>query len=187
MIRDSILAVNGRLNLKAGGASIFPELSKEVLSTQSRPGRGWNQSSVEEQARRSVYIYIKRTLTVPLLDTFDQPTPDQPTPLRATTTIAPQALILLNSHFMDKNAAAFAERLVKEAGPEPRRQVALAFDLALLRQPDKQEEEIALNFLAGQRKEFESLDPKNPEAAEKRALVAMCRLLFNLNEFVYLD
>lgn len=187
VIRDSILAVNGRLNLKAGGASIFPELSKEVLATQSRPGRGWNQSSQEEQARRSVYIYIKRTLTVPLLDSFDQPTPDQPTPLRATTTIAPQALILLNSHFMDKNATAFAERLVKEAGPEARRQVALAYNLALLRQPDKREEEIALRFLEEQQKEFASLDPDTPKATEKRALVAMCRLLFNLNEFVYLD
>ena len=187
VIRDAILAVNGRLNLKAGGRGIFPQLSQGVLATQSRPGSGWGQSSEQEQARRSVYIYIKRTLTVPLMDSFDQPTPDQPAPARATTTIAPQALILLNSTFMDNNAAAFAERVVREAGDERPKQVDRAFRLALLRPPAEQERQLALEFLDRQKAEFQSVGKNDVAASERHALTAMCRMLFNLNEFMYVD
>ena len=166
---------------------IFPQLSQGVLATQSRPGSGWGQSSEQEQARRSVYIYIKRTLTVPLMDSFDQPTPDQPAPARATTTIAPQALILLNSTFMDNNAAAFAERVVREAGDERPKQVDRAFRLALLRPPAEQERQLALEFLDRQKAEFQSVGKNDVAASERHALTAMCRMLFNLNEFMYVD
>src|SRR5262249_7918163 len=64
-IRDSILAVSGNLNLKMFGPGIYPEIPKEVLAGQSMPGRGWGKSSPEEQARRSVYIHVKRSLLYP--------------------------------------------------------------------------------------------------------------------------
>ena len=134
-----------------------------------------------------MYIYIKRTLTVPLMDSFDQPTPDQAAPARATTTIAPQALILLNSTFMDKNAAALAERVVREAGDERPKHVDRAFRLALQRPPAEQERQLAWEFLDRQKAEFPLLGEDDLVAAERYALTSMCRMLFNLNEFVYVD
>ena len=67
-IRDSVLAVSGKLNRALYGPSIYPQLSQEVLATQSQPGLNWGDSTPEEQARRSVYIHVKRSLLMPLLD-----------------------------------------------------------------------------------------------------------------------
>src|SRR5262249_30079755 len=116
-IRDTLLSVSGQLNLKMGGRGIFPTLPKEVLATQSKPGDGWDTNIPgKEQSRRSVYIFVKRTLGVPLLDVFDFASPDSSQAKRSVTTIAPQALILLNSAFVHDQATAFADRLLKEGG-----------------------------------------------------------------------
>jgi hypothetical protein len=176
-IRDSVLATTGTLNLQMAGRGVFPTLPPEVLATQSRPGAGWDKSPPGEQARRSVYIFVKRTLGVPLLDTFDFASPDSSAPNRPTTTIAPQALILLNSSFMEAEAAAFADRIQREAGPELSEQVDHAFKLALARSPTKVEQEVSLSFLDRQRERDSHLQP----------LAALCKLLLNLNEFVYVD
>ena len=183
VIRDTILAANGRLNLKAGGRGIFPQLSAEVLSTQSRPGSGWGKSDEAERNRRSIYIYVKRTLTVPLMDSFDQPTPDKPDPQRSVTTIAPQALMLLNSAFIDEQSRHFAERLVRDVGDDINKQIVHAYRLALARDPTPREQSVLRAFLDRQQQEksVSSLDP------QREALVRFCRLVFNLNEFVYVD
>jgi cytochrome c553 len=188
-IRDSVLAVSGGLNLTMGGRGVFPELSKEVLSTQSKPGDGWDKSSPSERARRSVYIFVKRTLTVPLMDAFDQPTPDKPNPARTTTTIAPQALMLLNSTFMDQQSTAFADRLLRECADERAKQIERAFDLALARAPSHEEKEIALAFLDRRTSEFNVLPANETKdlTANRHALNNLCRMIFNLNEFVYVD
>jgi hypothetical protein len=181
-IRDAVLAVSGRLNRAMGGRGIFPTLPQEVLSTQSRPGLGWDKSSPEEQARRSVYIFVKRTLGVPLLETFDFASPDTPTADRAVTTIAPQALILLNSTFMDEQSAALAGRLIAETGTMPEANVERLFRLALGRGPTAQERRVALAYLERGRQ------TAKPETdAQRHALARLCKVIFNLNEFVYVD
>jgi hypothetical protein len=147
-LRDSILAASGELNLQMGGRGIFPTLPPEVLSKQSRPGSGWdNKSPADQQARRSVYIFVKRTLGVPLLESFDVATPDSPAASRNVTTVAPQALILLNSDFMNQQAAAFAKRIARTAGTDPRQQIAAAYRVALGREPSERERTLALAFL----------------------------------------
>jgi len=182
-IRDTILAISGELNLKMGGRGIFPMLSKEVLSTQSRPGAGWKTSPREEQMRRSAYIFVKRTLGVPLLETFDVASPDTPTAARTTTTIAPQALILLNSMFMEEQAFALAGRLLRETGDDPLDNVERLFRLAVNRKPTCREVELALDYLDRSR------DASAPTAAEshRRALAKLCKVVLNLNELVYID
>ena len=100
-----------QLNLQMGGRGVFPTLPPEVLAKQSRPGNGWDKSPADQQARRSVYIFIKRTLGVPLLESFDVASPDTPTAQRSITTVAPQALIMLNSDFLNQQAAAMAARV----------------------------------------------------------------------------
>jgi hypothetical protein len=192
-IRDAMLSASGRLSLAMGGRGVFPELSAEVLSTQSKPGSGWDKSSDAEQGRRSVYIFVKRTLGVPFMETFDAPTPDKPCPARTTTTIAPQALVLLNSSFTDQQAAAMAERLIRETGPDLAAQVDRAFRLALSRPPSADEAAVAQAFLDRQSAEWTKLAAGSSQAdlsqvaADRQSLAAFCKLVFNLNEFVYVD
>src|SRR5262249_45943705 len=114
-VRDSMLAVSGRLNLKMGGPSIYPPIAKEVLAGQSVPGAGWKTSPPEEASRRSVYVHVKRSLQVPILAQFDQADTDSSCPVRFTTTVPTQALGVLNGEFSNEQAALFAQRLRKES------------------------------------------------------------------------
>ncbi|MEZ6107143.1 MAG: DUF1553 domain-containing protein [Pirellulaceae bacterium] len=80
-IRDSILAVTGTLNLEMYGPPIFPPLSPEVLATASRPDAAWGRSSVEQAARRTIYVHVKRSLRPPMLTNFDAPESDTTCPV----------------------------------------------------------------------------------------------------------
>ncbi len=185
-IRDSILATSGKLNLAMGGRGIFPKLPPEVLSTQSRPGSGWDQNLSEVvRSRRSVYVFVKWTLGVRFLEVFDATTPDSSVAKRPTPTIAPQALVMLNSAFMDEQSEAFAVRLLKEAGPDLDQQVQRAFRVALGRQPTAREAQVGRDYITRQ---LQLVSPgPSPEPAQRKALAAFCKVVLNLNEFVYVD
>jgi uncharacterized protein DUF1549/uncharacterized protein DUF1553/cytochrome c len=177
-IRDAVLTASGELNQQMGGRGFFPALPQEVLAKQSRPGNGWDKSPADQQARRSVYIFVKRTLGVPLLESFDFPSPDIPIAQRSVTTIAPQALILLNSEFLNQQAEAMAARVKgnREQGTGDRGQdIVAVYRSALSRVPSQREAQIAAAFLDRWKDETD------------RALVELCKLVLNLNEFVYVD
>ena len=125
-LRDTILAISGCLNPKMGGRGFFPRLSGEVLAGQSRPGLDWEISSADELSRRSLYAYVRRTMSVPMLDAFDYSNTTSPLSERPVTTVAPQSLLMLNDEFMQQQAAALAERLEKECDHHARTQVSLA-------------------------------------------------------------
>jgi mono/diheme cytochrome c family protein/GNAT superfamily N-acetyltransferase len=177
-LRDSVHAASGSLNLKMGGPSIYPVIPQEVLAGQSRPGAGWGSSSEEERARRAVYIFIKRSLVEPLMADFDFADVDSTCPVRFVTTQPTQALSLLNSEFMNRQAAAFAEFLKKEAGDDLVKQVELGLTRATQRRPTKPEIDRGIGLI-------ESL--KTDGVPEGIALKYYCLTLFNLNEFLYLD
>ncbi|MGV3486256.1 MAG: PSD1 and planctomycete cytochrome C domain-containing protein, partial [Planctomycetaceae bacterium] len=84
-VRDSLLAVSGRLDRRVGGRSMYPFLEAEVLAGQSQPGQGWHQSSEADRARRSIYVFTKRSLAVPLLASFDAADTDFTCPVRFAT------------------------------------------------------------------------------------------------------
>jgi hypothetical protein len=178
-LRDSIHAVNGRLNGKMYGPGIYPEISAEVLAGQSKPGDGWGKSSPEEQARRSIYIHVKRSLITPLLADFDFADTDSSCAARFATTQPTQALGMLNGEFLNTQAAEFAKRLKREAGDDATKQARLALRLALQREPDAASVERGLALL-------KSLPDKH-KIDPDTALKYYCLLVYNLNEFVYLD
>jgi hypothetical protein len=177
-IRDSILAVAGTLNRNLYGPSVFPEMPKEVLAGQSMPGNGWRTSSPEQQNRRSIYVHQKRSLGLPILESFDAPESDRSTSVRFTSTQPTQALGTLNSVFMQKHAGLLAERLKKEAGEEQRSQVKLALQLVTQRPPRTEEIDRGVALIDRLVKDGES---------RGQALTRFCLLALNLNEFVYLD
>ena len=96
-MRDTVNVVSGAFNPKMYGPGIYPAIPKEVLATQSKPGHGWGNSSPEEQARRSVYIHVKRSLITPILADFDLADTDTTCPVRFVTTQPTQALGMMNS------------------------------------------------------------------------------------------
>lgn len=190
-IRDSVLTISGRLNPARGGPSVFPTLPAEVHTTQDSAGKGWQDSPQREQDRRSIYLVVKRALKVPLLECFDAANGTVPTGQRSRTTVAPQALMLLNDPWIQDQAAAFADRVTREAGTDRDRQIQRAFALALQRPPTAAEAKAARNLLRDQAAAVR-LDPKNDHpsglrtvprpGAPQAALVSLCHGLLNVNE-----
>ena len=178
-VRDSILAVNGSLNRKMGGPSIYPIIPQDVLAGQSRPGSGWGKSSRKDRTRRSIYIHIKRSLITPILASFDAADTDATCPVRFSTTQPTQALGMLNGDFLNEQARVFAHYLRENAGAEPPEQVVMALRRALQREPSPAEIERGLELI-------ESLQ-ENYQTDAKRALEHFCLVVLNLNEFIYLD
>ena len=168
-----------------GGRGFFLALSAEVLASQSKPGDGWDKSSVEQQSRRGIYIYLKRTLGVPMLEAFDAPVFDTPAAQRQSTTIAPQSLILLNSDFVHEHSAAFATRISRDVGSTGD-WIERALQLALCRSATDAERQTLHDFYQRRRAEILELNPAANDA-DQQALAECCRLIFNLNEFLYID
>jgi hypothetical protein len=117
-----------------------------------------------------VYVFSKRSIPLPMLDVFDKPDSVSSCARRNRSTIAPQALILMNNAFVLMEAEKFAERLKTEAGSDPAKQVDLAFQLTLSRKPEPTELRASLAFL------------KDGE----QSLLDFSQAMLNLNEFVYI-
>jgi hypothetical protein len=187
-VRDAVLAVSGRLNNRMAGLSVYPNLPRAVLEGQSRPGLGWGKSDEQQASRRSVYIFVKRSLAVPELDLLDAPDTTSSCERRAVSTTGPQALTFLNGEFIQQQAHGFAERLRREAGSGDAAQVQKAFELALCRPPTPSELRTSLDFLTRQQQQIAN-DGGNGKIINgeprQRALAALCLVLFNTNEFVY--
>ncbi len=178
-LRDSILAVSGKLDSTMYGPGIYPEISAEVMAGQSKPGDGWGKSTPAEQSRRSVYIHVKRSLIVPLLADFDFADTDSSCAARFATTQPTQALGMLNGAFLNDQAAKLAERLQREAPGDAAAQVRRGLQLVGGRPPDTIAIERSLALL----KSLKEKHGQHPDAALKY----FCLMALNLNEFIYLD
>ncbi|MCE2399886.1 DUF1553 domain-containing protein [Candidatus Poribacteria bacterium] len=178
-IRDTVLWITGKLNLKMAGPSIYPELPEEVLATASRPGSVWGQSPPDETNRRSVYVKVKRSLLVPILNLYDQANTDSTCPVRFTTTVPTQSLTMLNGKFINEQAHIFANRMRWEGGITIEDRVKYGLRLVLCREPEQTEIQHALNFIS-------ELQQQNGVTTDI-ALDRFALLALNLNEFIFLD
>jgi hypothetical protein len=171
-IRDALLAVSGRLNRTMGGPSIFPELPAELTKLSSK-GKVWPVSPDPlDRDRRSLYVFTRRNLRYPFFEAFDRPDTNASCPKRAVTTIAPQALSLLNGKLAVDSSKALADRVVHEAPADQADRIERAYRLALGRSPDALEKRLAAEFL---------------QNSGTTGLADLCLALLNLNEFVYVD
>lgn len=191
-IRDSMLAVAGRLNPKMGGPSMYPFVPKEALEGHSDPDKIWPAFEEKEASRRTVYAFIKRSMVVPMLEVLDHCDTTRSSAKRSVTSVAPQALTLMNGDFVNRQARHLADRISREVGTDAEKQIERAYRLALCRPPTPTEQQVMVEFLKreaeGQIKEVSSQGkPMERKEAEQRALVQMCRVMFNLNEFLYPD
>ncbi len=185
VLRDSILTVSGRLNPEMYGPGVFPKLSEEVLSTGST--HKWGASSEAESLRRTVYVFQRRSLPLPIVEAFDGPDMVNTCPRRSTTTISPQALALFNGEFSITEAMKIADRVIKEAGPDPIDEITRSYELTLIRKPTSGQKQIALKFLEDQTRLHQHDKNSDIGAARVNALADFCHVLINTNEFLYLD
>jgi len=163
-VRDSILAVSGKLNRTLGGPGfrLYDYTVDNVATYAFRPNFG------PETYRRGVYHQSARSVKDDLMGPFDCPDSALPEPKRVSTTTALQALSLLNNAFIIDQASFFAERLRREAGElDVKAQVTLAFRLAFGRTPKDEEVSSAVELI------------------RRHDLEAFCRALLNANEFLY--
>ena len=173
-LRDAILAVTGTLNPKLGGRPvripIEPEVYDLIFTEHERDGLWPVNPDKSVQDRRSIYLYNKRSVRLPLLTSFDQPDAITSCPVRPISTHPLQALSLMNSDFMQEQSQAFAGRLTKECKNDSACAVKAAWTLTLARVPSPQEQKLAKTFLSS-----------------GGSLADMCLALLNRNEFIYVQ
>jgi len=170
-LRDTLLAISGRLNRQSGGPGVMPPLPKELLSAIRKDH--WKTSPDEsDHRRRSIYLFVRRNLRFPLLDAFDRPDTITSCPERNRSTTAPQALVLMNSDFAIQAARDTAAKLEADAPHNLERQIETLLLAALDRRPTAAEL-IDCRVLAA--------------AGGDDGLADLCLALFNLNEFAYID
>jgi hypothetical protein len=178
-IRDSVLAADGTLNLAMYGPGVFPPIPKAVMQGQSRPGEGWGKATPEEACRRSIYVHAKRSLRVPIIESFDGAETDKACPVRFVTVQPTQALGMINGEFLNEEAAKLATRVKKDAGDDVAKRVALTFRLVTSQQPAKAEVDRGVELY----QKLTTTDGASPE----QAMRYVCLVMLNLNEFVYVD
>jgi Protein of unknown function (DUF1549)/Protein of unknown function (DUF1553) len=172
-LRDSMLAIAGRLNYKLGGPSFMVPIDPDLVLSLKRPQYWVATRDKSEYDRRTLYMIYKRNLRLPLMEVFDAPDTLLSCARREQSTHAPQALELLNGQTSNQLAAVFAERLLKER-VTPAERIDYAWRLAAGRLPSPSEKALAVKFLA---------DAPNDPARTKEFALAV----FNLNAFLYVN
>jgi hypothetical protein len=165
-LRDTVLFVSGKLDLKAGG----PSDQQFVFKDDHSPIYDYERFDVDSPAshRRSVYRFIVRSVPDPFMECLDCADPSLLTPKRNTTLTALQALSLLNNQFMVRQSEHFAARL-NAATADVDQQIALAYQLSCGREPTADEGRLVRDYLS------------------KHGLASLCRVIFNSNEFLFVD
>ena len=167
-LRDSLLAVSGVLRDQPGGPGFKPAIPAEA--TASRTADRYPSTTPDDAAvwRRSVYLFVKRSVRFPFTEAFDAPDPTASCGRRIRTTVPTQQLALLNDEFVRHRAEDFARRLERETGGTEAA-IRRGFALALGRTPRDPELAAARDYLG------------------RQSLTNFCHALFTLNEFIYVD
>lgn len=184
VMRDTMLAVSDTLNLEAGGPGFKPFIAPEANLARNIKGEGYPQDAKDDVAtrRRSVYMFHKRLIPYPMFQAFDRPDLMTSCAHRQNTTVAPQAMAILNDTFVRAVSRDFAERLIKSG--DDRAAVQNGFTLAFSRKPTESEVAKSLAFIESQTK---IRTERNEEGARHEAMADFCQSLFGLNEFIYVD
>jgi hypothetical protein len=218
-VRDGLLCVSGMLERTMGGPPVpvtVDEVGQVIVGLDNRDSAGRPQgkrpSLGAAEMRRSIYIEVRRSLPLSMLEAFDLPTLTPNCELRSRSTVAPQALWMMNSQFVLARASDLAQRVMREVPADPPGQVARAWLLALGRSPDASQIQQALEFLAKQQQAFAaqalaedsqaalrtplaegstgdrraSAEPADSQAASA-ALASFCQTLLSSNYFLYVD
>lgn len=180
VIRDAVLAVSGKLNREIGGEPVplayNPDGMVRVKNSLSDQASQW---------RRSLYLFTRRNYNLSLLSAFDHPVMNGNCVERNHSAVVLQSLAMMNDKFVVEQAEHFGAR-IREAAQSPEGRIQHAFRAALGRWPDPDEVALSLALVARQRERY--IDAKlTGEEAEQKAWTQLGRMMFNTNEFLYLE
>lgn len=188
-LRDRLLFVGDDLDTRMTGPGFKPTIQAEALEGLSRKEGAWKPSPSSEQRRRAVYMFAQRSLLPPLMTTFDSSDTTLPCVQRPVSTVAPQALALLNNPFAHERSTALAQRVMRETAQMQTdtvdQRIRRAWQLALGRDPSASEAATATSHLKMNSKRSVTSNPQ--QSREFLALASLCHVLLNTNEFVYVD
>lgn len=190
VIRDSMLAVSGRMDRRMYGPQMHPFISADALRNHHEPQSPiWPAFDEQAASRRTIYAFIKRTLLVPVLEVLDLCDTTNSSPKRMVTTVPTQALVLYNGNFVNRQARHLAARLQSEAGEHLASQIKYAWRLAFARVPTTVEETALEKFYSDELEilTLESGQDIPDHLLQRQSLEQLCRVILNLNEFVYPD
>ncbi len=199
VLRDSILKISGNLNTKQFGEAIpvtEDRVGQIVIGIENlnagRPGAKIDMKG--EEYRRSVYVQVRRSKPLAMLDMFDAPRMSPNCETRPSSTVAPQALLLMNNEFVIDQSLLFARRVKKEAVDDLEAQIAFAWEEAFSLKPDSQEIASAVEFLNDQTKILSEhpgaqsrLKKQKDLTPQMQALASFCQSLLSSNQFLYVD
>lgn len=192
-MRDAMLAVSETLNLQAGGPGFKPYIAPEANLARNIQGEGYPKDAKDDATnrRRSVYMFHKRLIPYPMFQAFDRPDLMTSCARRQNTTVAPQAMVILNDRFVRSVARDFANSLVQRRADksvaaefELRPVIENAFETSFARLPTSREIETSIQFIEAQTKARTERAEPDPRI---EALSDFCQSLFGLNEFIYVD
>ncbi len=182
VIRDSLLAVSGRLDHKPFGPSVAIHLTP-FMQGRGRPG---NSGPVDGDGRRSIYISVRRNFLSPMMLAFDTPSPFSTVGRRTISNVPAQALILMNDPLVIEQAKRWADRTLADASQTPEQRIESMYLTAFARRPTDREKFEAWSFLSS----YPGSPPdakSDPNRAPREAWTDLCHVLFNVKEFIYVE
>lgn len=177
VLRDSILAASGKLNRKPGGPGIKPRVRADLLTASQRNKWPVVERENDQHWRRSVYIYTKRQLLMPMMELFDAPTTTDSCSVRLVSVVPTQALLLMNDEFVEDQAGYLAARATAEAGDDLPGVVTRMFERTVSRAPAADRLREAIDFVQS----------REAESNRTAALTDLAHVLFNSSEFLYVE
>jgi hypothetical protein len=202
-LRDAILATTGKLNRKMFGPPVpvtEDDAGQVVIGAGAKDGNGVTviTSTGGEELRRSVYVQVRRSKTLSVLETFDSPVMTPNCEARTVSTVAPQSLMLMNSAFLVGQSEQFAGRVRVTAGMDAKAQVTTAWRLAYCSEPSEEQIKRGMAFVAEEIKRLQARSAAAPKPAAGKpvppppdfghlALAEYCHALLSANRFLYID
>jgi len=178
-IRDAVLAASGQIDHSMGGSMMNVGNREFVFNHTSKDNTSY------QTARRSIYLPVIRNNLYDAFSLFDYTAADVTNGDRPTSTVAPQALFMLNSDLLLDSAQSLAERLIREVSDDEPARLNRMFELALGRLPSDQESSRLHQFIDNFKTSVVTDDPQVVAVTETNAWVAACQSVLACNEFIY--
>ncbi|MBT6155596.1 MAG: DUF1553 domain-containing protein [Planctomycetaceae bacterium] len=194
VIRDAVLSVSGKLNLKLYGKPVpvmEDEVGQIILGIENLDGERKPTKPIPlngEEFRRGLYVQVRRSRTLSIFEAFDAPNMSPNCERRNSSNVATQSLMLMNSDFAVEYSQHFAQRLIDKAGPKTADQIKLAWKLAFSTEPAAADIAAGEQFVELQRTTIREQSPKaNDATIQQRAMATFCQVLLSSNRFLYVD
>ncbi len=193
-LRDTILAVSGKLNRKMFGEPVpvmEDAVGQIILGKENLDGERKPLAAIDlqgEEYRRSLYIQVRRSRPLGVLAAFDMPEMEPNCTVRSSSTVTPQALMLMNSDFSTQFAGEFASRVEESFPNDFKKQCAQAWELAYCTPPSEQQIQRGVEYLTQQKEFYQQNPPAGIKATpDHLALTSFCQALMSSNAFLYVD